>query len=120
MNLDTGSSIKGQCNIDNYHAEFLVHNKRLTLSEVDWPEDTPTNESAKIYAHLFDCQVGYLNGNNHIGTINSNENFQFDFNIDNKGNTFEGCRLKEVTIRDSSSNKSETGVELNNFNLSEI
>jgi len=122
--LGLKGAIKGNCAIEGYAADFQVYNKRMHLQEISWFNENYENhpEQAQISIHLEGCDVNKLNGNSHIGLISTGETFNFDFTEDDQGNSYSGCRLKEVTFRDKTSNTSPStdGADLNSFYFSDL
>lgn len=124
LSLGLKGKIDGHCKVAGYDAHFLIQDKRFTLNEISWNDETYESypEEAQISIHLSECDNRNQNGNSHIAVIKTGESYSYDFTQDDSGSSYEGCRVDTVTIQDktSKSSASEDGADLNSFHFSDL
>jgi hypothetical protein len=124
VSLGKKGKIVVRCIINGFPALFPIYNKRLSLNEISWGNATPENypEQGRISVKLTHCEEDELNGRVQLGTINTAEQFTHDFTSNESGLSYEGCKLKQLIIKDKtpSSSPSTDGIDLNSFNIRSI
>lgn len=124
VSLGIKGKLTVRCLINGYPALYPVHNKTLSLNEISWGNATPANypEQGRISVKLSHCEEEQLNGHIQLGTISTSERFEYDFSHNDMGQSYEGCRLKQLIIKDKTPNSSPStdGIDLNSLNFTDI
>ena len=124
VSLGKRGKLTARCLIDGYPALLPVFNKRLSLREISWGNANPNSypEQGRISVNLSHCLIDELNGHKQLGVINTSEFFTYDFTANEAGLSYEGCRLKQLIIKDKTPQNSPStdGIDLNSFNISDL
>ena len=73
-------------------------------------------EVAEVKIKLLNCLDDSLNKTIKLGRVGTLEFFEYEFIQDDKGRSYEGCKMSSVTIKDVTPNgPSYDGFDINSF-----
>ena len=121
LSLGKKGKVTSSCYIEDYLAAFPIYNQQLFLREIAWGDETVDNypEQARISVHLSHCDEDKVNGKNHLGLVNTGEEFSYDFTSNEDGISYAGCRLKKLEIEDKTpkNSPSSDGFDVNSLEI---
>lgn len=118
LSLGLGGRANISCAIENTPALFNVFGKTLSLREISWNNVSMSNylEVAEVRIKLLNCLDDSLNKTIKLGRVGTLEFFEYEFIQDDKGRSYEGCKMSSVTIKDVTPNgPSYDGFDINSF-----